>query len=313
MALKATNEQIIAAYKDTGSVWAAAKRLGMVGQSVWERLRILDYAMPKMKWTTEEVAELRRLAGRCTLGEIASRLGRPYMGIACKISELQLGSRYGNRQQRKRRRGYPAAKIRKLMIALEVYEGSTKQFCREHSIDLEYFIGRIQALDMPFWDNYTRRRSDLTPKICPYCRTTYYPLTKKQKSCSRRCGTQQRTDLAYFGGRRRETIGLAEGVCQLCMEKKDKLSSHHMLGKQNDPDNEFLIALCAGCHHLVGMLSSRKFAEDPQGWENLINLVLGRRLADKNQRDETKFIGSHTCVDIEWLTPEDFEMYEAVS
>ena len=306
--VKATNQQIIDAYRETGNVWRAAKQLGMAGQSVWERLRILEYPMFGRDWTAEEIDELRQLAGQCTIGEIATRLGRPYAGVACKLSELQLGTRYGSRQQRKRPRGgYSKKRVLKLIDALEAYGGSIRSFCRDHSLDLDYFIGCIQRVDRGFWEDYTRRKSDLTAKTCPYCSATFYPLTKKQRTCSRKCSQRSRTDEEYFGGKRRNAIGLAEGVCQLCMMPKQGLSAHHILGKQNDPENEYLIALCQGCHHLVGMLAARTFAEQPQGWENLINLVLSRRLADKNRQGETGYCGTQTYVDIDWLTPEDLE------
>lgn len=310
---KATSEEVIQAYRETGSVWSAAKLLGMCGQSVWERLRVLDYPMPTRMWSADEVEELKRIAGECTIGEIATRLGRPYAGIACKISELGLGTRYGNRGRRKAPTGYAKPRVKKLIGRLEEYSGSLKSFCRNHSLDLELFVKAIQRVDRPFWEDYTRRKSDLTSKVCPNCRQVFYPLTKKAMTCSRRCGENLRRDKAYFGGKRQQTIGLAEGVCQLCMEAKTSLQSHHMVGKDNDPDNEHLIALCAGCHHLVGMLAGRNFAESEQGWENLINLVLSRRLADKNRREQTEFVGVHTCVDLEWLTPEDLDLVAEAS
>jgi hypothetical protein len=307
-AVKATAEQIITAYRETGSVWAAAKRLGMCGQSVWERLRALDYPIAGQNWTEDEEQEVTRLAGECTIGEIATRLGRPYAGVASKISALGVGTRYGNRQQRKKApNGYAAPRVQKLIAQLEHSGRSIRAFCREQSLDLELFISAIQRVDPTYWANYTRRTSDLTPKICPNCRETFYPLTKKAVACSRRCSDLLRTDRAYYGGKRQQTIGLKEGVCQLCMEVKAHLSSHHLLGKANDPDNEHLIALCNGCHQLVTMLGGRLFVEDVQGWENLINLVLSRRLAAKNRDGQTQYVGVHTCVDLEWLTVQDLE------
>jgi hypothetical protein len=91
------------------------------------------------------------------------------------------------------------------------------------------------------------------------------------------------------------------------MERKPVLSAHHVLGKGNDPDNAYLIALCSGCHQIVGILAGRLFAEQEQGWENLINLVLSRRLADKNRQDGRAFVAVHTCVDLDWLTAGDLE------
>jgi hypothetical protein len=268
--------------------------------------------MAGRNWSDDEVSALKELAGQCTIGEIATRLGRPYAGVACKISELGIGDRYGNRGERRPRRRpkYPKARVHKLITHLEGFDGSIRQFVRLHNLDLELFIHAIQRVDRDFWDNYTRRRSDLNAKVCPNCHETYYPLTKKQQACSRRCSNLIRSDRDYFGGQRKNTIGLADGVCQLCMQPKDRLSSHHMLGKQNDPENRYLIAVCAGCHHAIGILASRKFVDSEQGWENLINLVLARRLADKNTGGQTDYLGTHVSVDLEWLTREDLEVLD---
>ena len=86
---KATNQEIIDAYKATGSVWQAGKRLGMAGQSVHERLVVLEYPLAGRRWTEDEVAELQSLvAAGMPLGEVARRLGRPFGGTAAKASEL---------------------------------------------------------------------------------------------------------------------------------------------------------------------------------------------------------------------------------
>ena len=75
-----------------------------------------------------------------------------------------------------------------------------------------------------------------------------------------------------------EAIGLREGVCQLCLGKFDKwLSAHHVLGKERDPENSALIALCRGCHDMVTNLSARSWVERPESVTELIALFLARR------------------------------------
>src|SRR6266540_1840449 len=54
---RASDEQIVAAYRMTGSVWKTARRLGLVGQSVHERLRRLGYPMAHQEWSEDELAE----------------------------------------------------------------------------------------------------------------------------------------------------------------------------------------------------------------------------------------------------------------
>jgi hypothetical protein len=67
---------------------------------------------------------------------------------------------------------------------------------------------------------------------------------------------------------------LLEATCQLCERHVEKgLTPHHIIGKENDPDDELLVALCRGCHQLVSLLGGRTFVDTPDGWERLIGMV----------------------------------------
>lgn len=297
-------EEIIEAYRSTGSVWAAAKALGVCGQSVHERLKAIDYPLAAAKWTPEELQELAELSKTCTISRIADRLGRPYYGVAVKLSRMGLANRYGNRQKRQitRGSGLNAATMPAWAKKLELHQGSLRQFCKMNSLDIEVLVQALQKYTPDYWAKYSESRSDLAKAVCPYCSAEYYPMSARQKTCSRKCTADAKRDQEYFGGNRRNTVGLAEGVCQLCLQKKDRgLSAHHVLGKQHDPDNQCLVALCAGCHQLVGILAGRKFVDSNEGWENLITLVMGRRMAEKGNG----YAGAAACVEMEYLSPAD--------
>jgi hypothetical protein len=225
MAAKASAAEIIAAYKELGSVWTVAKRFGMCGQSVWERLRVLGYRMANTRWTNAELAELL-LAGNCTISEIANRLGRPYAGVAGKISALGLKSNYGNRGGHKSRRatGYTKQQATQWTRQVPLYRGSLWAFARERSLDLELMVKSLQRHEPAFWEEYVRTHAKLPKTTCPYCQREFYPMTAKQKTCSRKCSLDMKRDADYFGGKRRETVGLAEGVCQLCLKQTERLS-----------------------------------------------------------------------------------------
>lgn len=302
--LKFTNEQILTAYRNTGSVWKAAKTLGACGQSVWERLRRLDVCMPSSKWTPEEVAELHVLAPQCTIGEIARRLGRPYTGVAGKISKLQLGVRFGNQRLKTVPRGSGLNKktVTNLMEALQQWAGSLRQFCIHRGLEIERVVIAFQRYRPQEWVAYVAAHSELKPQMCPECHHEYHPFNKKQQTCSRRCASRRRSNQQYFGGKRSLAVGMEEGVCQLCeRECSTRLAAHHVYGKANDPDNDFLIALCNGCHQLVGQLGGRVDVKKPEFWENLIALAITRKDGGK------KPLGYHVCVDVEELTAEDLE------
>ena len=101
-------------------------------------------------------------------------------------------------------------------------------------------------------------------------------LTKKRKYCSAKCGNDYRVDQSYFGGKRDTTIGLLEKTCQVCKRKNIKgLSSHHVIGKENDLDNLYLVALCRGCHQLITILGRRNF--NSAIWESLIRYSVLRK------------------------------------
>jgi 5-methylcytosine-specific restriction endonuclease McrA len=275
--------EIVQAYQETGSVWEAGKRVGLAGQTVHERLKSIGYPLRGRKWTAEEAAELRELAmAGVPLGEVARRLGRPYGTCATKASEARISFRRPRERKVPRGAGFDKASMTKHMRALEAYAGSVTQYARANGLHVDPFVKACQRHFPERWGAYVAERSDIPSRACEYCEGEFVPASGKQRFCGRRCGDDARRDAQYFGGKRKEAVGLAEGVCQLCGARKERgLSVHHVLGKENDPDNEALIALCAGCHQLVGHLGGRKFVTDPAALEALISLAWLRREGSK--------------------------------
>lgn len=304
-----TGFQVVQAYRENGSVWEAAKALGICGQSVWERLRAMGYKMANERWTEAEIEEVRGLLKTCPIGEIASRLGRPYSAVALKISRLGLRD---NTNPVKRTRklprgsGFDKKTTKNHMKVLWEYPHGVTRYCRKNGISVDNFVYACQKHFPSDWDEYAKAKGKLPSKPCNYCKRDFYPQNERQASCSRQCQAHKRSDDSYFGGERRNTIGLSEGICQLCKKHVERgLSSHHVLGKKNDPENSYLIALCRGCHQIVGSLAGRLFIEEPEGWESLISLALIRRYADKKDHDAE---GVHVYVDIEWTKEEEVEV-----
>lgn len=302
-----TNEEIIAAYKEFGSVWKAGKHLGIAGQSVHERLRACGYKLSGSTWNEEELEELKRLANSMTIAEIASRLGRPYNGVALKISRLGIGQRYGNKQVKRipRTGQYLKEKITGYIRELDASGDKVTTYAKANGLDIEALANAIQRYYPDWWNAYAKRNAVKPKTECEYCKTPFYPLSHRQIYCNRKCANESRVDAGYFGGKRRNTIGLAEATCQLCGRQNVKgLSSHHVKGKENDPENDYLIALCPGCHQIVTILGGRNFAATPEIWESLIQLVLLR----KNGHNPD-FMGVFCSVDIEFITEGNKEDY----
>ena len=95
--VKATNEQLVKAYEETGSVWKAAELLGMSGTSVHERLKRLGLARPMNVFGNEDVDRLKReyqaAADAGKLEELAASMGRTKQFICRKASGLGLTKR----------------------------------------------------------------------------------------------------------------------------------------------------------------------------------------------------------------------------
>jgi 5-methylcytosine-specific restriction endonuclease McrA len=296
-----SNEEIINAYQQTGSIWAAGKRLGLAGQSVHERLVAVGYPLAARRWTPAEIEELKSLLGHVSLAEVAHRLGRPYAGVAIKASRLGVSGRQKHQKKIPRGAGYDKASIARYIKQIDASDDKVSRFARRHGLGVEMLCRSIEKHFPEWWLQYKRTHSDLAERPCPYCGSSFIPSNARQTYCSRKCATARRVDEDYFGGNRRHTVGLAEGQCQLCSRTEVKaLSSHHVLGKENDPDNQFLIALCSGCHKVVTLLASRTFVDDAGAWEALIELAWLR----KHGSDPQPF-GVEVYVEVERLTPRE--------
>jgi hypothetical protein len=297
---RASDQDIASAYRSTGSVWKAAKLLGLCGQSVHERLKTLGIALSGRKWASEEDAELRSLVEeQVTVGEISQRLGRTFAAVACRMNELQIFSKAARAKKLPRGAGFDKAATLSHMKAIERSGISVRKYARAHGKNIDTLVLAFQTHCPDLWASHVSRTSDLPQKECPYCRTSFFPITALQEYCTKRCASTARIDRGYFGGNRRNTIGLAEGICQLCERHVAKgLSSHHFLGKENDSDNACLIALCQGCHKIVTMLATRAFLDDTSAWESLITLALLRRDGPKIAKGELDGKAISVCVSI---------------
>lgn len=306
---RTTTEEIVDAYKATGSVWKAAKTLGIAGQTVHKRLASIGHPIANARWTEEEIEELKALLlQRISLTKITERLGRTYAAVALKASRLDLPREYESRKRKlPRGAGFDKETTRKRLRELQGSERPYTVFCRSAGYPIESLARALERHFPDEWRAYVESRSDLPSQTCEYCASAFVPSTGRQRFCSRKCGDHQRTDISYFGGRRRETIGWAERECQVCLRIVDRgLSSHHMLGKENDPDNAALIALCAGCHDLITRLGARPWIADRERVEALISLAWirqhGARLAKKGDAWELL-----VSVDIDAYDDEEWE------
>jgi len=299
-------DAIVAAYQQTGSVWKAGKALGLAGQTVHERLRAIGYPLNGRHWTAEERAEVVALAGNgLSCAQIAHRLGRTFAAVASVLSRAGVKVVRARPVKIPRGAGYDKVSILRHLRALEAGSQPVTRYARANGLNVESFVRALQRHAPDRWEAYQARTSPLPTAVCPYCEREFIPSNGKQQFCTRACGDHARADRSYFEGRRRNTIGLADGICQLCNRKVTKgLSSHHVFGRENDLEN--LIALCPGCHKLITLLGSRTFLDDPATWEALIQLAYMRHYPDRFLSGDGAG-GIYVCVDIDVLTGADVE------
>jgi 5-methylcytosine-specific restriction endonuclease McrA len=308
--LRVTNDQIIEAYNRTGSIWKAAKSIGIGGQSLHERLVHMGVPMKHRRWTGDEDDELITLLdNRLTVGQIGSQLGRTFAAVACRMNELNLSVKSHDRKRKlPRSSGYDKASVLKAMKSLELSLIPVTRFARANGLNADSLVYALGVHCPDRWQAHVAATSPYPNKTCPNCSRDFVPMSGKQVYCTRSCSTHALKDREYFGGKRNTTIGLAEGVCQLCSRKVEKgLSSHHVLGKENDPDNNVLIALCPGCHKLVGLIATRLFLDSTSAWETLIALAIMRRDGPKIAAGEYDSKQLATYVEIKWESADEAE------
>lgn len=233
-----------------------------------------------LSWSVGEVSRLKELLSQgLELREIASELRRTYVGTVYKAAAvLTLGERGGKPLKIPRSIGLSKREVHKLWEPLKSWDKKWAGFCRRHKIDA---VLAASAFELYFGEMWLKEaeRLGLEKVPCPGCASMFFrPMVKGRETCSSRCAGRLRRDSEYFDGMRMNAVGMAEGVCQCCLEKpKSGLSAHHVIGKGNDPDNKLMVALCVGCHQLVTDLSLRGFLLDPEAWSRLIKLVLMRK------------------------------------
>lgn len=164
---KVNNEELIAAYKQTGSVWKAAEIVGMCGQSVYERLSKLGIINRMNLWTLDDdkvlLENYKKYKDENNLDLLAAQLGRTKQFICRKARTLGLTDRKDHHMAQKARD--------KLSISTKRYiseKGHPKGFLgHKHSAET---LNKLSEASKRAWGNpdsvlnsdaERQRRSDL--------------------------------------------------------------------------------------------------------------------------------------------------------
>lgn len=225
-------------------------------------------------WTRSQRGGLRyRVENDEPVCSIASECGRSFLEVIEQVAadELRSPVRPGPPPKVPRGKGYSKSQSEAAARVLLAFDGTIIEWARSQGLNPDLLATAMEQHGIG--SAYLLTQLD-HGKECLYCTRWYYPSNASQEFCSRKCGADARRDESYFGGRRRETLGLLAGICQVCGSEPQKgLSSHHVFGKENDPENKSMIAVCSGCHDLITRLSRRRFGTQPGSWEALITLA----------------------------------------
>lgn len=180
-----------------------------------------------------------------------------------------------------RGKGYDKAATLKHLKQMQQSGSFVTQYVKANGLKLDTFMLAVAAYDPGSLGYLPCHVIQNDPKLitnaCGECGETFWPVRKTARFCSSKCSSAYRRDQDYFGGRRHTTLGLAEGVCGLCLRRVESgLSSHHIFGKANDPGNEHLLALCKGCHQIVSALALKKWVDDPLTLARLAVLAISQ-------------------------------------
>lgn len=157
---KATDEQIVEAYEATGSVWRAANKLGMAGQTVHERLVKLGKSKPINHFSEAEDGVLLEhyndAADAGKLDDLAKSMGRTKQFLARQAKRLGLtNSRRG--------KAYSSARTSEAMRAWhEANEHPRGMLGRKHSEETKAAISK--ASEAMWGDMSDDQRADMILK-----------------------------------------------------------------------------------------------------------------------------------------------------
>lgn len=279
-------KKVVAQFKLEKSIWRTALAVGCTGYEVIAGLETSGVDIRQGPLSSDEFDHIVSIyATNGDLWKTARAVGRPYHLVAYVLSRTGRVATGQKKKSWKIPRGVGLDKpgMKRLATELVNFNGNFLKFCTSRGLDPDVVNAAFWKYEPEAWTSYRDTSGKFQSYVCTYCGAEYLRSRKNKTTCSSKCDRTAATDLEYFGGSRRKTVGLLEGVCQLCRKHKEsKLASHHVLGKENDPDNDVLTALCNGCHELITELARRSFLSDPSCWEDLINLSMVRKLADKH-------------------------------
>lgn len=154
---KATDEQVIAAYRETGSCWKAAEKLGMGGQTVHERLVRLGAMRPMRRFLDDETIRLlrdyRTFRDAGLLSKLAAEMGRTVPFLCRKARDLGLTNPKAAKRYASTWKYMPEDVARGLMDRFKRSSFGLMQFCKRMGYADEGFSETMRRYFLDEWES----------------------------------------------------------------------------------------------------------------------------------------------------------------
>lgn len=154
---KATDRELVAAYKRTKSVHKAGKLLGMYGQTVHDRLRKLGVCFRNHRWTPREeqilLEQYTRYRDAGTLSDLAKKLGRTRQLLCRKARQLGLTHVQGPKLWNRVWKGLPQLEAIKIFERFKRSPLGVGQFCTKYGYDDLGFSRCMQSHFPDEWEH----------------------------------------------------------------------------------------------------------------------------------------------------------------
>ena len=184
--MKATDEQVRAAYERLGNVWKVADELGMCGQSVHERLRRMgvDTSLNLFTMEDEEYLAERYVPYRDAgaLQVLADEMGRTKQFICRKAGEMGLTDKKCERRYLRVWKDMPREAVQGIWETFKRQRYGITEFCRRRHYDIQHFT---DCMRRNFPEEYEAAVEAKLPKSSKYRlgRDFEYAVMKAMRKC----------------------------------------------------------------------------------------------------------------------------------
>lgn len=168
MPKKATDEQLLAAYDELGSVWKVAERFGMVGQSVHERLGNLGATKPVRVFTDAERERLEReyeiYRSQGQVARLAADMGRTVQFLSRQARALGVTTHHYERRDAGRWKYMTDDAARLLFDQFKASSLGLGQFCAKYGYSDEGLRETLRSRWPDEWEHVIESKVPLSTK-----------------------------------------------------------------------------------------------------------------------------------------------------